>query len=96
MLLTDGLPTADNTANTDIQALTGAACAGAGDGRCLEEIAAYMYENDIRPTLDGSRTHDLHGRLRPGESGSAALQNTALAAGGVFYEASERRPSPPC
>jgi type IV pilus assembly protein PilY1 len=90
VLLTDGEPTADNSANPEIQALTGATCAGTGDGRCLEEIAEYMYENDVRPTLAGIQNVSTY-TIGFGDevAGSAALQNTAAGAGGVFYEASD-------
>ncbi len=90
VLLTDGLPTADNSANPEIEALNGGACAGAGDGRCLEEIAHYMYDNDIRPTLPGIQNVTTYTiGFGPEVSGSTALQNTAAGAGGVFYEASD-------
>ncbi len=90
VLLTDGIPTADNSANTEIQALIGGNCAGTGDGRCLEEIAQYMYENDVRSTLAGMQNVTTYTiGFGPEVSGSAALQNTAAGAGGVFYEASD-------
>ena len=90
VLLTDGIATADNSANTNIQTLIGGNCAGAGDGRCLEEIAEYMYENDIRPTVAGVQNVTTYTiGFGPEVSGSAALQNTAAGAGGVFYEASD-------
>ncbi len=89
MLLTDGLPTADNSANPEIQALIGGNCApGSGDGRCLEEIAAYMYNNDLRPTLINNQNATTYTiGFGPEVSGSATLRNTAAGAGGVFYEA---------
>ena len=90
MLLTDGLPTADNSANTEIQALIGGNCAGSGDGRCLEEIAEYMYENDLRPTLTTTQNVTTYTiGFGPEVSGSATLRNTAAGAGGVFYEAKD-------
>jgi len=90
VLLTDGLPTSDNSANTEIQSLIGGNCAGSGDGRCLEEIAQYMYENDVRPSLAGLQNVTTYTiGFGPEVSGSAALQNTAAGAGGVFYEASD-------
>jgi type IV pilus assembly protein PilY1 len=90
VLLTDGLPTADNSANTEIQALIGGSCAGSGDGRCLEEIAEYMYENDLRPTLDETQNATTYTvGFGPEVSGSATLRNTATGAGGVFYEAKD-------
>jgi len=88
VLLTDGIPTADNSANPEIEALIGGTCAGTGDGRCLEEIAAYMYNNDVRPTLINNQNVTTYTiGFGPEVSGSAALQNTASGAGGVFYEA---------
>jgi len=90
VLLTDGIPTADNSANTAIEGLIGGTCAGSGDGRCLEEIARYMYENDLRPSLAGTQNVSTYTiGFGPEVSGSAALQNTAAGAGGVFYEASD-------
>jgi len=90
VLLTDGIPTSDNTADSEIQGLIGGSCAGSGDGRCLEEIAKYMYENDLRPALTGMQNVSTYTiGFGPEVSGSAALQNTAAGAGGVFYEASD-------
>jgi type IV pilus assembly protein PilY1 len=91
VLLTDGIATADNSANTKIQTLIGRNCVpGNGDGRCLEEIAAHMYTNDIRPTLAGTQTATTYTiGFGPEVSGSAVLRNTAAGAGGVFYEAKD-------
>ena len=90
VLLTDGIPTADNSANNAIEGLIGGTCAGSGDGRCLEEVARYMYENDLRPSLPGMQNVSTYTiGFGPEVSGSAALQNTAAGAGGVFYEASD-------
>jgi type IV pilus assembly protein PilY1 len=90
VLLTDGLPTSDNTADTAIQGLIGRSCTGTGDGRCLEEIAQYMYENDLRPSLAGLQNVTTYTvGFGPEVSGSATLRNTAAGAGGVFYEAND-------
>ncbi len=90
VLLTDGIPTSDNSANANIQTLIGRNCVGTGDGNCLEEIAQYMYENDVRPTVTGTQNVTTYTiGFGPEVSGSAALQNTAAGAGGVFYEASD-------
>lgn len=90
VLLTDGLPTSDNTADTAIQGLIGRSCTGTGDGRCLEEIAQYMYENDMRPSLPGLQNVTTYTiGFGPEVSGSATLRNTAAGAGGVFYEAND-------
>ena len=88
--LTDGLPTADNSADNQIQALIGGACAGTGDGHCLEELAHYMYVSDLRPSLAGLQNVSTYTiGFGPEVSGSTFLQNTAAGAGGVFYEASD-------
>ena len=90
VLLTDGLPTADNSADAKIQALIGRNCTGTGDGRCLEEIAQYMYEHDLRPSLTGIQNVTTYTvGFGPEVSGSTALRNTAAGAGGVFYEAND-------
>ncbi len=82
VLLTDGLPTADNSANTAIQGLIGGNCAGSGDGKCLEEIAKYMYEKDLRPSLAGLQNvttytigFDLTGADAAGKSGAAEYRS---------------------
>jgi type IV pilus assembly protein PilY1 len=91
VLLTDGLPTADNSADAAIQGLIGGTCAGTGDGHCLEEIARYMYEHDMRPPLtDGIQNVTTYTiGFGPEVTGSAVLRNTATGAGGVFYEATD-------
>ena len=90
VLLTDGLPTSDNSADPEIQALIGGNCAGSGDGRCLEEIAAYMYTNDLRPSLPGLQNVTTYTvGFGPEVTGSTALRNMAAGAGGVFYEAND-------
>lgn len=90
VLLTDGIPTADNSADPEIQALIGRSCAGTGGGRCLEEVARYMYENDIRPTLAGLQNVTTYTvGFGPEVAGSAGLLNTASGAGGVMYEAND-------
>ena len=91
VLLTDGLPTADNSANPEIQALIGGTAApGTGDGRCLEEIARVHVRERHRPTLAGDQNVTTYTvGFGPEVAGSAALQNTAVGAGGVFYEAND-------
>ncbi|MFZ2508595.1 MAG: hypothetical protein WAW79_09015 [Steroidobacteraceae bacterium] len=90
VLLTDGLPTSDSSADAAIQSLIGGNCTGHGSGRCLEEIAAYMYQTDLRPTLAGLQNVTTYTiGFGPEVSGSEALRNTANGAGGVFYEASD-------
>ncbi|MGH8243710.1 MAG: pilus assembly protein [Steroidobacteraceae bacterium] len=90
VLLTDGLPTADNSANTEVEALIGGSCTGTGNGRCLDDMSKYMYENDIRPSLAGLQNVTTYTiGFGPEVNSSQLLQNTASLAGGVFYEASD-------
>ncbi|MDH3419411.1 MAG: PilC/PilY family type IV pilus protein [Gammaproteobacteria bacterium] len=56
VLLTDGAPTRDSSADSKIAALSGfstatgnASCTGSGNGHCLDDMAAYMYESDLSP-----------------------------------------------
>jgi type IV pilus assembly protein PilY1 len=67
--LTDGLPTSDGQSNTDIQALTdfatlGGTCDAANSGPepdwpnsglCLVPLAGYMYNADLRGTIDSKQ-----------------------------------------
>ncbi|MGQ0429584.1 MAG: pilus assembly protein [Gammaproteobacteria bacterium] len=90
VLLTDGIPTADNSADPEIQALIGRPCAGTGGGRCLEEIGQYMYENDLRPSVPGLQNVSTYTvGFGPEVAGSAQLRNTASGAGGVMYNAND-------
>ncbi len=90
VLLTDGLPTADNSANTEIETLIGGTCDGSGNGRCLDDLTEYMYENDVRSTLTGPQNVTTYTiGFGPEVNNSNLLQNTAARAGGVFYEASD-------
>ena len=90
VLLTDGLPTADTSANTEIQAIIGGTCDGSGTGRCLDDMTEHMYENDIRPTLAGLQNVTTYTiGFGPEVNNSTLLQDTAANAGGVFYEASD-------
>ncbi|CAN5285946.1 PilC/PilY family type IV pilus protein [soil metagenome] len=53
VLLTDGAPTADKSADPKIRnlpgftSLVGADCDGSGNGRCLDDMAEYLYEADL-------------------------------------------------
>ncbi len=102
VLLTDGLPTADKSADTDIQALLGRQCVDSmsgqtwsgkntGDGRCLDEIARYMYENDLRPNTPGTQNATTYtiGFGPDVAAGTSLLQNTASGAGGQYYTAGD-------
>ncbi len=58
VMITDGLPTADQDANARIASqsnfstLVGPTCDGAGgDGACLDDAAAYLFNTDVSSTL---------------------------------------------
>lgn len=93
VLLTDGAPTQDVGANGKITGLPGYAaatgsgsCSGSGDGACLDDMAAYLYEADLSP-LPGRQnvvtytigfTVDL-----------PLLANTAARGGGTYFTAND-------
>lgn len=93
VLLTDGEPTQDVGANSKITGLPGYAtatgsgsCDGSGDGACLDDMAAYLYEADLSP-LPGKQnvvtytigfTIDL-----------PLLLSTATRGGGAYFTAND-------
>jgi len=91
VLLTDGLPTAARSADADIEALIGGSCVGTGNGRCLEEIARHMYENDLRPTVPERQNVTTYtiGFGPDVASGTTLLQNTAAGGGGQYFAAGD-------
>jgi type IV pilus assembly protein PilY1 len=90
VLLTDGLPTADNSANAKVQTLIGKNCNGSGDGKCLDDLTAWMYTHDLRPNLINTQSATTYTiGFGPEVGGSTLLQNTAAGAGGQFYEAKD-------
>lgn len=59
VLLTDGAPTADNGGDgsiiglPDFEEATGnAGCTGTGNGRCLDDMAAYLFNRDLNNNID--------------------------------------------
>jgi len=85
--LTDGLPTSDDSADGEIEGLTGR-CDGNGDGHCLDDLAGYMWNTGVR---------DATGKVQPIKSywigfgtdvvNAPILTETAAAGGGAFYNA---------
>ena len=61
VLLTDGIPTEDATAEDEVKALTGAGCVdqSGGKGTCGEELASYLHTND-QHTFSGDQTITTH------------------------------------
>lgn len=94
VLLTDGEPTADNSADSRITALpgfgdaVGSDCNGTGPGRCLDDMAQYLYEGDLNPMLPGQQnavTYTIG--FGPDVAGSTFLEDVARRGGGRAYAA---------
>ena len=66
VLLSDGTPEHDVSANAKIPALpgfselVGASCDGSGDGACLDDMAAYLLNADLDPNLPGKQSVVTH------------------------------------
>jgi type IV pilus assembly protein PilY1 len=94
VLLTDGEPTADNSADSRITALpgfgdaVGSDCDGTGPGRCLDDMAQYLYEGDLNPTQAG-RQNAVTYTIGFGRdvAGSPFLEDVARRGGGRAYAA---------
>ncbi len=92
--LTDGLPTADTSADDEIIALPGFSstvasdCDGTGNGRCLDDLAEYLSETDLQPDVTGQQNVISYWiGFGPEVSGSELLQTTADRSGGEYYTA---------
>ncbi|HKE44697.1 MAG TPA: PilC/PilY family type IV pilus protein [Steroidobacteraceae bacterium] len=92
--LTDGEPTADTSADAKIEGLpdfktvVGASCDGTGDGHCLDDLAQYMYKEDLQPNMPGNQNVTSYWiGFGPDVTGSKLLQTTATRGGGQFYNA---------
>ncbi len=86
VILSDGVPTT-NTAASKVRSLTGdSTCTGAGSFECGTELAHWLSNNDIDPTLDGEqniKTHTIGFNL----DDSQFLEDIAQEGQGGFYEA---------
>ena len=93
ILLTDGEPAGDSGAVSKIQGLPDFAttvaptCDGSGEGRCLDDLAAYLASYDLSPTLPGIQNVTTH------TIGFAAdfplLESTAARGGGEYHMADD-------
>ena len=88
ILLTDGEPVADNSADDKIVnlpqfgTLVGPDCDGEGDGRCLDDMADYLFRRDLQadtPTLENVTTFTV------GFNIDLELLNSTAARGGGSY-----------
>ncbi len=93
VLLTDGLPTQDNGGDAKIisqpgfSTLVAPDCNGAGSGRCLDDMAEYLFETDVAPTIPGQQnvvTYTIGFNINP-----QILVDTATRGGGQRYLADD-------
>jgi type IV pilus assembly protein PilY1 len=103
--LTDGEPTADNSADDKILALPGwstavtnapttpAGCGNTGAGRCLDELAEYLFKSDLSTGASGlpgmQNVTSYWIGFGDDVAGSALLQATGAKGGGAFYTAAD-------
>ena len=93
VLLTDGEPASDSSANAKIPALpgfaetVGAGCDGTGEGACLDDMAAYLFGNDLNPLLPGVQNAITH--VIGFTIDLPLLAGTAQRGGGQYYLADD-------
>lgn len=93
ILVTDGEPTKDNHANTTsrIRSLSGlGTCDNTGnisDGYCLDDLAGWMYNNDVLASRNGTQKVSTYTIRIKGatETDSGLLTETAAQGGGKAY-----------
>ncbi|HKE44535.1 MAG TPA: PilC/PilY family type IV pilus protein [Steroidobacteraceae bacterium] len=88
--LTDGEPTEDNSADGKIETLLGKQCTGTGPGRCLDDLAGYMHDNDLRTTIQGDQNVTTY-TIGFGDDveGTTFLNEVAAAGGGENFFAGD-------
>ncbi len=91
VLLTDGEAEGDGAADSKIQSLPGfgqligSDCDGTGQGRCLDDMAEYLFKHDLRPDIPGLQnvtTHTIGFTLD-----LDLLRDTASRGGGRYFQA---------
>lgn len=94
ILLTDGEPTDDNSADDKIinlpnfGSLVGGDCDGSGSGRCLDDMAEYLFRADLS-SLPGQQNVVTYAiGFGPDVASSGTLEQTARRGGGRAFEAS--------
>ena len=94
VLLTDGEPTIDTSANNKIRSLpgysglVGNACDGSGDGMCLDDLAEYMFESDLDGDPDNG-TQNIITHTIGFTVDFPLLASTAARGGGEYYTAGD-------
>jgi type IV pilus assembly protein PilY1 len=92
VLLTDGEPTVDDSADDKIPALPGFAdavgpqCDGSGEGKCLDDMAAYLFGADLSalPGVQNAVTHVIGFAID-----LPLLEDTARRGGGQYFLADD-------
>ena len=94
VLLTDGAPTRDVETPALVDTLPQwfathgyAGCVGAGDGACTDDIASYLFNNDITPDVPGEQlvtTHTIGFAID-----LPLLEQTAAVSGGDYFLADD-------
>jgi type IV pilus assembly protein PilY1 len=87
--VTDGDPTNDSAANSNIASLIGASCDGSG---CLDDLSGWIHDQDIDASLTGKQTVKTYTIGFGGgisAAGLALLQQTASKGGGTYYNAND-------
>ncbi len=89
VLLTGGVPAEDVDANDSIAALpgfsdaVGSECGGAGDGACLDDMAAYLFAADLDPATPGKQGVVTH--VVGFTADDPLLAATAARGGGAYF-----------
>ncbi len=88
--LTDGQPNRDNSADNEIEGLLNGSCDGTGFGRCLDDLAGYMFQNDLRDDVPGEQNVTLY-TIGFGEevAGTTFLNDAAAGGGGQNFFAGD-------
>jgi type IV pilus assembly protein PilY1 len=97
VLLTDGEPTADSSADDKIANLPGfgdlgrSQCDGSGEGHCLDDMAEYLHSAaDLAPGLPGRQGASVYTiGFGPDVAGSTFLDEVARRGGGKAFKAGE-------
>jgi type IV pilus assembly protein PilY1 len=94
VVLTDGAPTNDTETQLLVDGLPDwgttlgyAGCTGAGDGACMDDVAAYLFNDDIDPNLPGDQTVTTH--TIGFTVDLPILKETALRGGGSYFLADD-------
>ncbi len=95
VLFTDGYPFFDTDANGAVQSLvrgqslpSGLSSSCSGEGGCLDELAWYMFNNDVRSGISNPQHITTYTIAGFGGAPPALLTSAANHGGGQFYEAS--------